>query len=57
MLFFFFLFSFQWVVLVVEVRPNLLSGEPERLLLEDISQAFFFICVVYFPVHDMVSKD
>ncbi|KAL9425817.1 hypothetical protein AB3S75_032724 [Citrus x aurantiifolia] len=28
----------SWVVLVVEVRPNLLSGEPERLLLEDICQ-------------------
>ncbi|GAY32279.1 hypothetical protein CUMW_001570 [Citrus unshiu] len=45
----------SWVVLVVEVRPNLLSGEPERLLLEDICQVFFFICVVYFPVHDMVG--
>lgn len=28
----------SWVVLVIEVRPNLLSGESERLLLEDISQ-------------------
>lgn len=27
-----------WVVLIVEVRPNLLSGESERLFLEDISQ-------------------
>lgn len=29
---------FQWVVLFVEVRPNLLSGESESLLLEDVSQ-------------------
>ncbi|KAL9362044.1 hypothetical protein Peur_044829 [Populus x canadensis] len=28
----------SWVVLVVEVRPNLLSGESERFLLEDVSQ-------------------
>ncbi|KAL5738950.1 hypothetical protein ACOSP7_027900 [Xanthoceras sorbifolium] len=28
----------SWVVLVVEVRPNLLSGEAERFLLEDVSQ-------------------
>ncbi|KAA8517632.1 hypothetical protein F0562_015106 [Nyssa sinensis] len=28
----------SWVVLVVEVRPNLLSGELERFLLEDVSQ-------------------
>ncbi|KAI9108070.1 hypothetical protein K1719_020943 [Acacia pycnantha] len=28
----------SWVVLFVEVRPNLLSGESERFLLEDISQ-------------------
>ncbi|KAK2981848.1 hypothetical protein RJ640_010365 [Escallonia rubra] len=28
----------SWTVMVVEVRPNLLSGELERLLLEDISQ-------------------
>ena len=28
----------QWVVLFVEVRPNLLSGESERFFLEDISQ-------------------
>ncbi|KAJ6699365.1 hypothetical protein OIU79_012591 [Salix purpurea] len=27
-----------WVVLVVEVRPNLLSGESERFLLEDVSK-------------------
>ncbi|XP_030926916.1 uncharacterized protein LOC115953417 isoform X2 [Quercus lobata] len=27
-----------WVVLFVEVRPNLLSGESERFLLEDVSQ-------------------
>lgn len=27
-----------WVVLFVEVRPNLLSGESESLLLEDVSQ-------------------
>ncbi|EEF33690.1 hypothetical protein RCOM_1058350 [Ricinus communis] len=26
----------SWMVLVVEVRPNLLSGESERLLLEDV---------------------
>lgn len=45
------------MVLVVEVRPNLLSGESERLLLEDISQVFSFICVVFFSVHGMVSKD
>ncbi|KAF5747683.1 hypothetical protein HS088_TW05G00410 [Tripterygium wilfordii] len=28
----------SWAVLVVEVRRNLLSGEAERLLLEDVSQ-------------------
>lgn len=28
----------SWVVLVVEVRPNLLSGDFERFLLEDITQ-------------------
>ncbi|PON32106.1 PRC-barrel-like [Parasponia andersonii] len=28
----------SWVVLLVEVRPNLLSGESERFLLEDVSQ-------------------
>ncbi|XP_011018994.1 PREDICTED: uncharacterized protein LOC105121850 isoform X2 [Populus euphratica] len=28
----------SWVVLVVEVRPNLLSGESESFLLEDVSQ-------------------
>ncbi|KAB1200316.1 hypothetical protein CJ030_MR0G007651 [Morella rubra] len=28
----------NWVVLFVEVRPNLLSGESESLLLEDVSQ-------------------
>ncbi|XP_043815421.1 uncharacterized protein LOC110621873 isoform X2 [Manihot esculenta] len=28
----------SWVVLTVEVRPNLLSGEPERFLLEDVRQ-------------------
>ncbi|KAF9680116.1 hypothetical protein SADUNF_Sadunf06G0086700 [Salix dunnii] len=28
----------SWVVLVVEVRPNLLSGESERFLLEDVSK-------------------
>ncbi|CAK7343534.1 unnamed protein product [Dovyalis caffra] len=31
-------FWIVWVVLVVEVRPNLLSGESERFLLEDVSQ-------------------
>ncbi|KAF2306618.1 hypothetical protein GH714_019834 [Hevea brasiliensis] len=36
--FFFFFFFFQWVVLVVEVRPNLLSGESDRFLLEDVRQ-------------------
>ncbi|CAK9144448.1 unnamed protein product [Ilex paraguariensis] len=30
--------TFSWVVLVVEVRPSLLSGELERFLLEDVSQ-------------------
>ncbi|GMP51522.1 hypothetical protein CsSME_00017720 [Camellia sinensis var. sinensis] len=28
----------SWVVLIIEVRPNLLSGELERFFLEDISQ-------------------
>ncbi|KAK1563825.1 hypothetical protein Q3G72_033427 [Acer saccharum] len=28
----------SWVVLVVEVKPNLFSGEAERFLLEDVSQ-------------------
>ncbi|KAK1584191.1 hypothetical protein Q3G72_030671 [Acer saccharum] len=28
----------KWVVLVVEVKPNLFSGEAERFLLEDVSQ-------------------
>ncbi|XP_058214774.1 uncharacterized protein LOC131326168 isoform X2 [Rhododendron vialii] len=28
----------SWVVLVVEVRPNLLSGESERFFLENVSQ-------------------
>ncbi|KAJ4832553.1 hypothetical protein Tsubulata_000116 [Turnera subulata] len=28
----------NWVVVAVEVRPNLLSGEAERFLLEDVSQ-------------------
>ncbi|KAJ9185549.1 hypothetical protein P3X46_005171 [Hevea brasiliensis] len=28
----------SWVVLVVEVRPNLLSGESDRFLLEDVRQ-------------------
>uniref|UniRef100_A0A2P2J8U1 Uncharacterized protein MANES_09G123200 n=1 Tax=Rhizophora mucronata TaxID=61149 RepID=A0A2P2J8U1_RHIMU len=28
----------SWVVLVIEVRPNLLAGEPERFLQEDVSQ-------------------
>ncbi|KAK4852181.1 hypothetical protein QYF36_021677 [Acer negundo] len=28
----------DWVVLVVEVKPNLFSGEAERFLLEDVSQ-------------------
>ncbi|CAL5335299.1 unnamed protein product [Camellia sinensis] len=28
----------KWVVLIIEVRPNLLSGELERFFLEDISQ-------------------
>ena len=28
----------QWTVLVVEVRPHLLSGEIDRLFLEDLYQ-------------------
>ncbi|KAJ9694201.1 hypothetical protein PVL29_009938 [Vitis rotundifolia] len=28
----------SWMVLVIEVRPNLLSGELERFLLEDVSR-------------------
>ncbi|XP_022876944.1 uncharacterized protein LOC111395174 [Olea europaea var. sylvestris] len=32
------IFALQWVVLVLEVRPNLLSGDFERFLLEDIAQ-------------------
>ncbi|XAR55726.1 hypothetical protein NMG60_11035907 [Bertholletia excelsa] len=30
--------TISWLVLVVEVRPNLLSGEVERFLLQDVSQ-------------------
>lgn len=30
--------TLSWVVLVAEVRPNLLSGESERFFLEDVSQ-------------------
>ncbi|RZS16704.1 hypothetical protein BHM03_00048768 [Ensete ventricosum] len=29
---------FQWMVVLVEVRPNLLSGEMEKFLLEDVRQ-------------------
>lgn len=32
------MFLLQWMVLFVEVRPNMLSGESERFLLEDVSQ-------------------
>lgn len=37
------------MVLTVEVRPNLLSGEPERFLLEDVRQVKFssiFVCAL-----------
>lgn len=33
-----FSFALQWLVLIIEVRPSLLYGEPERCLLEDITK-------------------
>lgn len=42
------LFFLQWVVVVVEVRSNLLSGESERFHLEEICQ----VCLIsFFPVY------
>lgn len=43
------LFFLQWVVVVVEVRPNLLSGESERFCLEEICQVrsiSSFLCIL-----------
>lgn len=34
----------------VEVRSNLLSGESERFLLEDVSQVFFFFAGFGVPI-------
>ena len=50
------------MVLFVEVRPNLLSGESERFLLEDVSQVVFkinkfliyllgLLCALYLSLH------
>lgn len=33
-----FYFYAQWVVVVVEVKPSLLSGDSERFLLKEITQ-------------------
>lgn len=35
--------DFQWLVLVVDVKPNLLSGESERFLLKDISRVLLLV--------------
>lgn len=44
----------SWVVLVVEVRPNLLSGESERFFLEDVSQVGD---VVLIPNESVLEND
>ncbi|KAF7114639.1 hypothetical protein RHSIM_RhsimUnG0080900 [Rhododendron simsii] len=44
----------SWVVLVVEVRPNLLSGESERFFLEDVSQVGD---VVLIPDESVLEND
>ncbi|KAK0602144.1 hypothetical protein LWI29_030796 [Acer saccharum] len=43
----------KWVVLVVEVKPNLFSGEAERFLLEDVSQVGDVVLV---PIADEDRK-
>ncbi|KAF7144299.1 hypothetical protein RHSIM_Rhsim05G0231700 [Rhododendron simsii] len=44
----------SWVVLVVEVRPNLLSGESETFFLEDVSQVGD---VVLIPDESVLEND
>lgn len=38
-----FCFDAQWVVMVVEVKPSLLSGGSKRLLLKEITQVILKI--------------
>lgn len=47
------MFFLQWVVVVVEVRSNLLSGESERFRLEEICQ----VCLIsFFPVYSTFAS-
>lgn len=43
---FFCLSNFQWLVLVVDVKPTLLSGESERFLLTDITRVLLLLLLL-----------